>query len=329
MPRIFLTHAPDALENYYGPRALAALEAIAEVRVNPTGAALDAAALLDQARGCEIVISDRKTPGPAAFFERAADCIAFLRCAVDIRNVDAEAASRAGILVAHATPGFAASVSELALGMMLDLARGLSRSVAAHRDDRPPPVAMGRELRGAVLGIIGYGEIGRRLAPLGQALGMSVLVSDPHRAADASGIRQVPLATLLAEAEFVVCLAAATPETENLIDAAAFARMRADAFFLNLGRGELVDEAALADALDRGIIAGAALDVGRAPDQMPSPFLGRRPDVVATPHVGGLTRPAIEHQAFDTVSQARAILRGELPPHAVNAEHAGRLRARR
>ena len=95
---------------------------------------------------------------------------------------------------------------------------------------------------------------------------------------------------------------------------------------MNLSRGNLVDEAALERALDEKRIAGAALDVGRAPDQMPSPHLARRPDVVATPHMGGLTQAAIEGQAMETVAQVAEILQGRVPNGAVNAEHANRLR---
>jgi D-3-phosphoglycerate dehydrogenase len=116
----------------------------------------------------------------------------------------------------------------------------------------------------------------------------------------------------------------ATEETENLMNAAAFAGMQRHAYFINLSRGNLVDERALAAALDARTIAGAAIDVGRAPDQMPSAELAGRADVVATPHIGGLTPTAVEHQAFDTVAQARAILSGETPPHAVNLEAATR-----
>ena len=125
---------------------------------------------------------------------------------------------------------------------------------------------------------------------------------------------------LLSESDFVACLAMANAQTENLMDAAAFARMRPDAFFINVSRGGLVDEAALEAALREKRIAGAALDVGRAPDQMPTPALAALPNVVATPHVGGLTPPAIAAQALETVRQVEAILRGQAPPGAVNAD---------
>jgi D-3-phosphoglycerate dehydrogenase len=325
MPRVFLTHAPDMLRNYYGERAVAALREVAEVVINPTGAVLDADALTREAQGCEIVVSDRQTPGFAGFFDRAPDLVAFLRCAVDIRNVDVAAASRHGILVTRATPGFAASVAELGLGLMIDLARGITDAVTSYRTGQAPAARIGRQLKGSTLGIIGYGVIGQHLAGLGKAIGMTVLASDPYKTIEEAGIRQVALEDLLAQADFVACLAVATEETENLIDAAALARMKPTAFFINLSRGNLVDEPALAAALDAKRIAGAAMDVGRAPDQMPSLDLARRPDVLATPHAAGLTPDAIEHQAFDTVAQVRALCAGEVPPHAVNAASATRL----
>ena len=126
---------------------------------------------------------------------------------------------------------------------------------------------------------------------------------------------------LLKQADFVVPLAVATAETENLIGKEAFAKMKQGAYLINVSRGNLVDEAALEAALDSGKLAGCAMDVGRAPDQMPTPRLAARPDVIATPHAAGLTVPAIEHQSMETVAQAAAIARGEAPRGSVNAEH--------
>lgn len=325
VPRIFLSHTPDMLANYYGARAVAALREMGEVVINPTAQLLDADALAAAARGCAVIVTDRMTAGPARFFDQAPESlVAFLRCAVDIRNVDVDAASRRGILVTRATPGFAASVAELGIGMMIDLARGVSASAGAYRAQHVPIAQMGCQLQGSSVGIIGYGVIGEHLARLANAFGMAVLAHDPYKTITDPGVRQVSFEALLGGADFVVCLAVATPETENLMNADAFARMRPDAAFVNLSRGNLVDEAALAAALDAGQIAGAAMDVGRAPDQMPTPELARRADVIATPHVGGLTPAAIEHQAFDTVGQVRAILAGEAPLHAVNLEAATR-----
>lgn len=324
-PKVFLTHAPDMLANYYGPRAVAALRDMTEVVINPTGRPMDEADLIAHAQGCAIVVSDRLTPGYGGFFRNAPDLVAFLRCAVDIRNVDVEAASAEGILATRATPGFIASVAELGFGMMIDLARHVSASVGVYRAGGDPTPAMGVQLKGSTIAILGYGAIGQRMAELALAFGMTVLATDPHKTITAPGVRQVSFEEALAEADFVVCLVVATEATENLMDAAAFARMKPSAFFINLSRGNLVDEAALKAALDARGIAGAAMDVGRAPDQKPSLDLASRADVVATPHTGGLTPAAIEHQAFDTVAQVKALLAGEVPPGAVNAEAATRL----
>ena len=323
--RIFLTHVPDMLEKYYGPRALAEMRKLGEVRLNETGKVLDAAALAKAARGCEVIVSDRQTPGPAEFFPLAPDCCAFLRVAVDIRNIDVDAASAQGILVTRATPGFIASVSEMAIGMMIDLARGITQATIAYRNGAEAEPRMGRQLKGSTLGIMGYGAIGGYLSTLGLALGMKVLVADPYVTVEGPTLHHVPLETLLAESDFVVCLVIANEQTENLMSAANFSRMKKSAYFLNLSRGNLVDEAALMSALEKKQIAGAAMDVGRAFDQKPSLNLASRADVIATPHIAGLTPDAIEHQAFDTVRQVGELVAGRIPPEAVNREKATRL----
>jgi D-3-phosphoglycerate dehydrogenase len=251
--------------------------------------------------------------------------VAFLRVAIDIRNIDVAAASRAGVLVTHATAGFIPSVSEMAIGFMIDCGRNISASTLEYRAGREAEPRMGRQLAGATAGIIGYGAIGEYLAPLCAALGMTVLISDPFKKVAAPGLSQVDLPDLLARSDFVICLAIANEATENLMNAAAFAAMKPSAYFINLSRGNLVDEAALAAALDGKRIAGAALDVGRAPDQKPSLALAARADVIATPHTAGLTPEAAEHQAFDTVNQVKELLAGRMPPGAANAAAAHRL----
>jgi D-3-phosphoglycerate dehydrogenase len=321
---IFLTHEDDARAHYYGDEALARLRALGEVRLNATGRPLTTAQVIEMAAGCQVIVSYRQTEGPAEIFESLPDLVAFVRCAVDIRNIDVDAASAAGVLVTRASPGFIDSVAELTVGFMVDLARGITTSTEAYRAGDPPAAGMGRQLRGSTLGIIGYGAIGRRLADLGQALGMHVLVSDPYVQAPPP-LRQTDLATLLAQSDFVVCLAVATAETENLLDARALRRMKRTAYLVNVSRGNLVDEAALADALRTGAIAGCAMDVGRAPDQMPSPDLAALSNVIATPHIGGLVPEAIAHQALETTRQVAEILQGHTPEGAVNAEQATRL----
>jgi D-3-phosphoglycerate dehydrogenase / 2-oxoglutarate reductase len=317
--KVLLAHTPQMRRDYYGERSLNGLRAVAEVNLHEGDEALDAAALIAAARDVDIIVADRLTQGPGEIFPQLPKLRAFVRCAVDIRNVDVEAASAAGVLVTRASPGFIQSVAELALGFMVDLSRGVSRATAGYHAGRTPEVKMGRQLAGSRLGIVGYGSIGRYLAGIAKVLGMEILVSDPFVTISDAAVQHVLLDDLLARADYVVCLAIANEQTENLIGQAALGRMQPHAFFINLSRGNLVDEAALAAALRENRIAGAALDVGRALDQMPAPELAKLPNVIATPHVGGLTPQAIEHQSAETVRQVAAIIRGEAPVGAVNA----------
>ena len=272
--------------------------------------------MIRAAEDCELIVSYRQSPAPAGLFQRLPKLIAFSRCAIDIRNVDVAAASRAGVLVTQASAGFVTSVAEMVLGFLVDLSRGITASTIEYRAGRVPPARMGRELKGSTLGVIGYGAIGKEVVRIGSALGMRVLVHDPYQ-----NVEQVPLDRLLADSDYVVPLAVATAETENLINAKALATMKRGAFLINVSRGNLVDEPALEAALDSGHLAGCGMDVGRAPDQMPTPRLAARADVVATPHAAGLTAPAIEHQSMETVAQAAEIVKGRAPRGAVNAEH--------
>ena len=324
-PTVLLTFGATARRNYYGAAALEGLNAIADVRLNPGEAPLVGEALVDAARGCRVIISDRQAAAPAALFAALPELAVFQRCAVDVRNVDVEAASAAGVLVTQASAGFGNAVAEWIVGAMIDLCRNISDAVHACRSGAPPVVRMGRELRGATLGVIGYGAIGQRLAQLGLALEMRVLVADPYARVEQPSIEQLPLEELLAASDFVACLAPATAQTENLMGARRFAAMKRGAFFINASRGELVDEAALLQALDSGHLAGCALDVGRAPDQMPSPVLAAHARVLATPHTGGLTPQAVEHQSRETVAQLATLLAGRIPVGALNAAHAKRL----
>ena len=315
--RILLTHSPEAMALYYGERALAGLRAVGEVKLHQASQPLEGRALIQAAEDCDLIVSYRQSPGPAELFQSLPRLVAFLRCAIDIRNVDVAAASKAGVLVTQASAGFVTSVSEMVLGFLVDLSRGITRSASLYHENKIPQALRGRELKGSTLGVIGYGAIGKEVVRLGNAIGMRVLVNDPY----VKGIEQVSLDELLRQSDFVVPLAVATAETESLIDAKAFAKMKKGAFLINVSRGNLVDEAALEAALDSGRLAGCAMDVGRAPDQMPTPRLAARADVIATPHTAGLTQPAIEHQSMETAAQAAEIVRGKIPKGAVNAEH--------
>ena len=324
-PRILLTHTPQMRMNYYGARALSGLRELGEVVLHEGLEPLGTTALIAAAERCRIIVADRATACEAALFAASPDLVAVSRVAVDIRNIDVASASALGVLVMQAGRSWVSAVSELAIGLMIDAARGISRADIAYKAGRTPQTGRGRQLHGATAGIIGYGPLGRRVCDLVLALGMRVLVNDPYVVVEHGEIEQVELEDLLKRSDFVVPLAVATEETENLIGAPQLALMRRDAFLINLSRGNLIDEAALAAALDEQSIAGAALDVGRAPDQMPSPHLAARPDVLATPHIGGLTTEAIEGQALETVAQVAEIVQGRAPAGSVNADTAHRL----
>jgi D-3-phosphoglycerate dehydrogenase / 2-oxoglutarate reductase len=324
---VFLTHNPEDRVAYYG-RALPELQEIARVVLNPCDRDLTSAELIDAAVGCDVIVAHRSTPGDTAIFAALPDLVAFLRCAVDISTIDVGAASAAGVLVGHADTSFVASTAELAVALMLDLARNVSESTIDYRAGIAPQQRAGFQVAGRTAGIIGYGAIGSYLAGLLRALGLHVVIADPFVDATVDGFEQLPLPRLLARADVVFPLAPAMPETENLIDANALATMRPGTLLVNVSRGELLDESAVAAALDSGHLGGLAMDVGRAPDQRPSRELARKPGVVATPHLGGLTPDNADAQARSSVEQIAAMTGGEMPTRVVNAEHAHRLRNR-
>ena len=215
--RILLTHTPEMRRNYYGEDALAGLAKLGEVILHEADEPLDAAGLVRAAEGCRLIVSDRNTPGYGEAFDKLPDLEAFLRVAVDIRNVDVASASRAGVLVTHAGRSWVPAVSELVIGHMINIARGISNAVAAYRRGESAPAILGRQLNGSTAGIIGYGPLGRNVADLALVLGMKVLVHDPYVKVERAGIEQVSLDDLVRRSDFVVPLAVATAETENLI----------------------------------------------------------------------------------------------------------------
>ena len=321
----FLTHNPEDLEAYYG-RALPELKSIAHVVFNPLDRDLTTPELIAAAKDCDVIVAHRATPGDADLFVALPKLLAYLRCAVDISTIDVPAANAAGVLIGHADKSFVPSTAELALALMLDLARNVSESTIDYHRGLTPPQRPGLQLHGRTAGIIGYGAIGSYLAGLLGGIGMRVIVADPVADATSDGFEQTNLDELLACSDFVLPLAPASVDTENLIDAGALAIMRPGTMLVNVSRGELVDELAVASALDSGHLGGFAMDVGRAPDQRPSPVLAGRRGVVATPHLGGLTPENADAQAMSSVEQVRAMLAGAMPPRAVNANEAFRLR---
>jgi D-3-phosphoglycerate dehydrogenase len=315
--RVFLTHNPEDLEAYYG-RALPKLHSLdVEIRSNPLDRDLTTAELIEHAAASDVIVAHRSTPGEAALFAGRPELRAFLRTAVDISTIDVAAATSHGVVVGHADKSFVASTAELALGLLIDAARNITASGHDYRSDREPLQRPGRQLRGMTAGIIGYGAIGSYLADLLSAIGLKVIIADPQ-AEIPDRFRAADLDTLLAETDAVFPLVASTPATRHLIDADAIERMRPGVFLINVSRGEIVDETAVERALDRGHLRGFGCDVGSAPDQRPNRRLAARPDVVATPHLGGLTPENADAQAHSSVEQIEAILRGEQPPRLAN-----------
>jgi D-3-phosphoglycerate dehydrogenase len=324
--RVFLTHKPEDLTAYYG-RALPLLCEIAEVVRNDEPHDLSTPELIDAADRSDVIVAHRSTPGDAAVFEQLPGLLAFLRCAVDTSTIDVAAASANGVLVARAGKSFVASTAELALGLLLAVERNIALSTADYASGRSPAQRPGRQLRDRTAGILGYGSIGSYLAELLVAVGMRVLVYDPFvEDRDVAGVTFVDRGELLATSDAVFPLAPGEPATEGLIGAEELARMKSGATLVNVSRGELLDEQAVAAALRSGHLGGLGLDVGRAPDQRPSQELAAMPGVVATPHLGGLTPENADAQAASSVEQVAAIIAGEIPPRSLNADDASRLR---
>jgi D-3-phosphoglycerate dehydrogenase len=318
--RVLLTHNHDLLKHFYGNKAVEQLKALPiELIMNDSDEPLRGDALVKAAEGCEVVISDRLAAGPREVMSRLKDVKTFIRCAVDIRNIDVDAASDANILICRCSSGYADSVGEHAIALMLDLARGITRDAERyHAGEATHPMVFRKQLAGAHVGVIGYGSIGKRIVELALAFAMKVSVYDPYARIGHGAVDVVSYDEVLSKPDFVICAAYATPETTRMMNAGAFAKMRKDAYFINISRGLLVNEEDLEAALTSGVIAGAGLDVGDGTDEQPSLRLARLPNVVATPHTAALMPEPSEHQALETVEQVKAILAGRLPIHAVN-----------
>lgn len=242
-------------------------------------------------------------------------------------NVDVGAATERGIPVVI-TPGKnAQAVAELTLGFIIMLARRMP-SIARYlegggelaRDNYEGAKWFGHDLEGRILGVVGFGQIGRRVAALGVAFGMHVLVYDPFVASDLverAGVAPVgALADLLAEADVVTLHARATKDNRGLIGGEQLAAMKRGVLFINTSRDTLVDEAALYDALASGRVAGAALDLVNPPDLTLPPELGRRhrlfdhPNVMLAPHIGGATYETLLHGGEMAAAEIERLIAG-------------------
>jgi D-3-phosphoglycerate dehydrogenase len=311
--RILVT---DGLE----PEALAKLRATHHVDVVEA----DPKQLLEIVPNYDALIVRSQTRVTAEVLTKAAKLKVVGRAGIGVDNIDVKAATARRIPVVNAPTGSTISVAELAFGHMLSLARQIpeaDRSVKEGKWEKKRFV--GRELHGKVLGLLGSGRIGAEVARRGLAFGMDVIAFDPYLpppAAKERGIRLVDsLASLLMQVDFLSIHAALTPETKGMINAKALALMKRTAYLVNCARGEIVHEAALADALKSGTIAGAALDVYEKEPPTGSPILAA-PNTVFTPHLGASTHEAQARAGGIIADQVLTVLRGEKPDFVVNPD---------
>jgi D-3-phosphoglycerate dehydrogenase len=244
------------------------------------------------------------------------------RAGVGIDNVDLEAATAAGVLVMNTPGGNAISVAEHTLALMLAMARRIPQANASTKSGKwEKKKFLGSELRGKVLGIVGLGSIGREVVKRASAFEMRVLAHDPYvrsQIAADLGIELVDLATLYTESDYITLHVALTPETERMLSHQAFSRMKAGVRIVNCARGELVDEAALREALETGKVSAAALDafsIEPTPADYP---LFTSDNLLATPHIGGSTEEAQEIVGVRIAEQVAEYLQSGIAINAVN-----------
>lgn len=274
--------------------------------------------VVDVAAGARALVVRNRTRVDRALLSTLPDLAVVARAGSGLDNIDVAAADEHGIVVTAPLGVNAASVAEHALGLALALARRtlpLDRSVRDGQWSRQP----GRELAGRTWGLLGLGATGRAVARVAAALGMDVLAYDPYvdpASCAGTGIRLGSLEEVAIGSDVLSVHVPATAATVGLVDAAFLLRMRADAVLINLARGEIVDEEALADALEKGEIAGAGLDV-RASEPPTPGRLERLDSVILTPHVGGITVESQHRIAAALVEDILAVLDGGAARRAV------------
>jgi glyoxylate reductase len=302
--------------------ALALLREEADVRVSPEDRALDPDELRVALAGADAVVTLLHDRIDEAALEAAGPglrCVA--NVAVGYDNVDVAAAARRGVVVTN-TPGVLTdATADLAMALVLAVTRRLGAGERLVRSGRPWSwhmfMLLGRGLQGRTLGIVGLGDIGRATGRRARAFGMEIAYAQRHRAApdveaELGGARCRALPELLAEADVVSLHCPLTEETRHLIDRAALAVMPDHAYLVNTARGPIVDEEALADVLEAGGLAGAALDVHEHEPDV-NPRLRAREDVVLIPHLGSATIETRTAMAELAARNALAVLRGEPP----------------
>ncbi len=243
------------------------------------------------------------------------------RAGVGVDNIDTASATRRGIVVMNTPGANAVAVAELTLCLMIALARKVpAANTSMHAGRWEKKSLQGTELRGKTLGILGLGRIGLEVAKRARGFGMEILGSDPFVSAAVArenGIILVPLEELFAKADYLTLHVGLTPQTQGVINAKNLAAMKKGVRIINCARGELVEEAALAEALKSGQVAGAALDVLSEEPPKNSPFFGMD-NVILTPHIAGSTNEAQEAVGIQIARQVREYLKLGVVQNAVN-----------
>ena len=244
------------------------------------------------------------------------------RAGVGVDNVDLEAATRAGITVVNAPTGNTIAAAEHTLALLYGVARRTAAADASvRRGEWKRPQFTGLELRGRTLGIVGLGKIGQAIADRARAMEMVVLGVDPYVSAEQAanhGVELVDFDTMLSRSDIVTVHVPLTRATKGLIGKAAIAKLKPGAIVLNVARGGIVDEAAVADALASGHLAGAGIDVFDAEPPVDSPLL-TAPNTLLTPHLGASTAEAQVLVAEEVAAQVLDVLDGRSARYAVNA----------
>ena len=236
------------------------------------------------------------------------------RVGVGLDNVDVKAAEAKKIRVINAPEAASTAVAELAIGLMISLARSIPRADAeAKKGNWIKKELMGTQLSGKYLGIVGVGNIGRNIGRMARALRMNLIGYDPYpinkEFVSETGMIVTDLDTLVESADFITCHVPSTAETKHMFNAARFAKMKPTAYLVNTSRGEIIDENALYEALKGAELAGAALDVYEVEPPTNKLLLGL-PNVISTPHIGAQTKEAQELASTVIAEKVIQILRG-------------------
>jgi D-3-phosphoglycerate dehydrogenase len=305
------------------PIAPAGIALLRDAGIDVDERALDAAQLVDAIGDYDGLIVRSATKVTREVIEAGDRLKVVGRAGIGVDNVDVDAATRRGIVVVNTPQGNITSTAEHAIGLMLAVARKIPQLHAALSEGRWEKKGYtGVELNGKTLGIVGLGRVGALVAQRAHALGMDIVARDPYIApqrAQRMGIELVELDELLARSDVVTLHVVKTPETVHMIGAAEIGACRAGAIIVNVSRGGVVDEDALAEALRDGTIAGAGLDVFEAEPLTSSPLFGL-PNVVLTPHIAGQTTEAQDKAGVIAAEQVLLALRGDFVPNAVNLE---------